>query len=86
VRVRSVANGNSIDLPADHGLITAGIYVPVEDEAEAQSAAKAEPETDVVFTPAPALESALVQPEAEIMTTAHLTPKPRKAPRRRRAK
>jgi hypothetical protein len=90
--VRSVANGNV--LPADEvhqGLIDAGIYVPVDEEAEARAAAEkptAEPETNVVFTPAPALEAALVQPEAEIMTTAHLTPpkKARKQVRRRKAK
>jgi hypothetical protein len=86
---RAVANGNV--LPAEHvpqGLIDAGIYVPVDEEAEAAAKAKAaEPITEVEFRPAAALESALVQPEAEVLTTAHLPAQParaRKGARKRR--
>jgi hypothetical protein len=81
---RAVANGNILaDVP--ESLVTAGIYVPVEED---------EPESEPV-APAPR-DSALVQPTAEVLTTAHLpaaparevaarkaTARPRKSGRRR---
>jgi hypothetical protein len=62
---RAVANGNILaDVP--QGLIDAGIYVPVDDEPQATAPA-----------PRPAAEMApLVQPEAEILTTAHVPAAP----------
>lgn len=79
MKVRSVANGNIIDLPEGHGLILAGIYVPVDSKTDPPPAAPV-PAAGVDVPSVPAREGALVQPQAEIMTTAHLEPAAREAP------